>query len=171
MAYRALILLLALALVAPRPAGAAAQKQPPKKAKKVWSNEDLEALREKGRVSVTGAVAPASEGEQPGATEGEKAGAKPAQYVKEKDPKWYGGQLAPLRAELTSIDEEIRKLREFRSAAKYATGGIVLGQANIPLNPENQIELLEKRKREVQAKIDELEEQARRNDIPPGAIR
>ncbi|MBI3670827.1 MAG: hypothetical protein HY237_13740 [Acidobacteria bacterium] len=40
-----------------------------------------------------------------------------------------------------------------------------------PLSPADSIAQLERRKREVQGKIDALREQARRNEIPPGNIR
>jgi hypothetical protein len=48
---------------------------------------------------------------------------------------------------------------------------LLLGQSNIPLTPENQIQQLEAQRRDVQRQIDALEDQARRNNIFPGAIR
>ena len=42
---------------------------------------------------------------------------------------------------------------------------------SVPMNPADQIAQLEKRKLTVQNKIVALEDLARRNDIPPGALR
>ena len=47
----------------------------------------------------------------------------------------------------------------------------LLNRFSVPLNPANRIEELEKHKREVQSKIDEIEDEARRNSIAPGDIR
>ncbi len=115
--------------------------------------------------------APAGSGEQPAAADSEKSGARTERYVRAKDPKWYSEQVAALRAEIDRIDGESRRLREFRASARTSQGGLVLGQSNIPLNPENQIQQLEAQRREVQRQIDALEDQARRNNIAPGVIR
>lgn len=177
MARLALFLMTSLVLgVAGVPAPSAGQTQTPKtkKEKKVWSNEDLEELRGKVHLSVIGqppTEAPAGSGEQPVAADSEKSGARTERYVRAKDPKWYSEQVAALRAEIDRIDGESHRLREFRASARTSQGGLVLGQSNIPLNPENQIQQLEAQRREVQRQIDALEDQARRNDIAPGAIR
>ncbi len=179
----ALFVALSLAL-APTLAGAtasaqaqpSAQKSEPKKAKKVWTNDDLESLRDRPGLSVAGEAPPASEAPP---AEGEKrakagpaeAGALAAPPPKEKDPKSYQKRLAPLRAELARITSEIQKVREFRAEARADQGGLVLGKAPLPLTPENQIEQLERRHRSVQQQIDEIEDEARRNGIPPGLLR
>ncbi len=173
----ALFLMTSLVLaVAGVPAAAASQTQTPqaKKEKKVWTNEDLEELRGKVQLSVIGqppTETPAGSGEQPAATDLEKSGAKTERYVRAKDPKRYSEQIAALRAEIHRIDGEIHQLREFRASARTSQGGLVLGQSNIPLTPENQIQQLAAQRREVQRQIDALEDQARRNNISPGAIR
>jgi len=147
------------------------QQPPPKKEKKVWMNEDLEGLRDKAGVSVVGQAAPppsaqASTEEKPATP---RAAAAP--YVKQKDPKWYRERLAPLRAEAERIDSESRRLREFRASSRGTQAGIALGQNNIPLSPENQIQQLEARRREIQQQINAIEDQARHNGISPGSLR
>lgn len=174
---------LTLALTAP-PAQELRVQVPAKKVqkqKRVWTNEDLEALREGKRAPVTemsaeapkeaaaeGAAAqPAAEG---GAREG-ASGAPTGPYVKEQDPKWYREQIAPLRGELDRIDSEIRRIRDFKVNPSSGGNAMGLGQSNMSLTPENEILQLEKKRGEVLAKIDDLESQARRNGIDPGVLR
>jgi len=138
-------------------------KPGPKKTKKVWTNDSLEDLGGKSGVSVVGDAS--------GATDADKAEAKPAGYAKEKDPNWYRKQLVPLRAEIERLDREITKTREFIDGGHTAEGQLKVNVFSVPMNPADHIVQLEKRKATMQSKIDALEDQARRNDIPPGALR
>lgn len=154
---------------------AQAQTKKAQKEKKVWTNEDLEQLRSTSYISIVGQVAPsetpAVTAGQPGTAETEKAGAENEQIAPGKDPKTYRQKLEPLRAELERIDSEIHRLREFRASGETVMNGLDLSKENMSLTPENQIQQLEARRREVQSKIDEIEDQARRNGIAPGDIR
>lgn len=147
-------------------------KTEPKKEKKVWTNENIGELRGKSRVSVVG------EGKASGSTNGEsaaadadKAGARSTGSIPEKDPQWYRAKLMPLRADIERTDAEIRRMKEFLAGGHTAEGRLEVNRFSVPLNPANRIEELEKQKREVQGKIDEIEDQARRNSIAPGDIR
>ncbi len=91
-------------------------------------------------------------------------------YMQEQDPNWYVEQLAPLRAELGRVDSEMARLREFRASGAGMMSGLVLDQPSLRLTPENEIEQLGLRRQELQRQIDELEDTARRNDIPPGFL-
>ena len=51
------------------------------------------------------------------------------------------------------------------------TGGINLNDGDIGITPEAGIEILQQRVSETQAELDELEDLARRNDMPPGTLR
>jgi hypothetical protein len=51
------------------------------------------------------------------------------------------------------------------------TGGINLDGGDIGITPEAGIEILEQRVMEEQARLDALEDLARRNDIEPGTLR
>jgi predicted RNase H-like nuclease (RuvC/YqgF family) len=171
MTHSILPLVMSLLLSAPAALPLAAQQaQTPKtkKEKKVWTNEDLEDMRGTVRVSEIG---PAGAGEQPAATETDQARANAERDARAKDVKQYSEQLATLRAEIERLDAEMRRLREFRKSAKGSMGGLVLGQEDAGITPEDALGQLAKRKREVQRQIDELEDQARRKSIGPGAIR
>jgi hypothetical protein len=141
--------------------------QPPaeKKSKHVWTNEDLERLRDRPGVSVVG---------MPASVEPAKKGPTTAvaPYDQEKDPSWYRRQLSPLRARLNEIDAQIRELQKYRSITAYMVGGVVIPNlAGVPLNPEDQIKQLEVQRREIASRIGALEDLARHNDIAPGEIR
>lgn len=181
MTYLLLPLWITLLLTAPPDADlkafspAQAQTNKAHKEKKVWTNEDLEQLRSTSHISVVGQVAPpetpAVTAEQPGAAETEKAGAESEQIASEKDPKTYRQKLEPMRAELERIASEIRRLREFRASGQTVMNGLDFNKENMSLTPENQIQQLEARRREVQQQIDAIEDHARRNGIAPGDIR
>jgi len=152
------------------------EKAKPKKAKKVWTNEDLERLRESSSISVLGGPAAPAGAPSKGAAEeagggGEKAGAGGAAYVKAKDPQWYQQRMASLRAELERTEKEISRLQNFLQNPSTGQAGLTLGQYNARLSPGNQIEQLERRREEVRRQIDDLEAEARRNGIPPGVLR
>jgi hypothetical protein len=54
---------------------------------------------------------------------------------------------------------------------KTMTGGINIDEGNVGITPEAGIEILQQRVNETQREVDKLEDLARRNDIPPGALR
>jgi hypothetical protein len=130
----------------------------------VWTNDDLEKLRARDLISIVGR----SNEEDP------TSASAPEQYVGTKDPEWYADQAAQLREEF-----EFRRaqLGEFRQALEDAqslrktTGGINLDEGDIGITPQAGIEILQQRVNETQTDLDELEDLARRNGIPPGVLR
>ncbi len=138
--------------------------------KKVWTNEDLEALRAKGGISIMHPempAAPAAVGtEALTATEQKKA------YVpKEKDPEWYREQLAALLAELDAKEDQINFIRAFRKSGKTIQGGLNLAADNMRLTPENEVAQLQAESLVIRQHINDVEDLARRNEIAPGLIR
>ena len=51
------------------------------------------------------------------------------------------------------------------------TGGINLEDGDIGITPDAALGILQQRISETQSELDALEDLARRNDIPPGALR
>jgi len=149
-------------------------QQPPKKEKKIWTNEDLEALRatvplsEAGPGAATSVTAAPAEGAPAAAAT--PAGTGEA-YSRQNDPAWYRQRATSLRAELDRIDSEIRRLQNFKSNPSSGSTGLALGKDNLSLTPENQIAQLEARRRQVQQELDDLEAEARRKGWSPGTIR
>jgi hypothetical protein len=148
----------------PAPAPAATQK-------KVWTNDDLDQLHDQGGVSVIGKPSAPSAATPQG---GSAQPAKPAvasKLPKEKDPEWYKEQLAPLYTALDRINSEI-------AAAQSAVDGDTRGDAGVSIGarapagtPQEQLVALQKAQQDTQTKIDNLLDQARHNDIEPGALR
>ncbi len=165
--------LFALACSAPAPASQAApQKQPPaKKVKKVWTNEDLEALRPSGYVPSATPAAPATSDATPAAGESaDKAGAPPK--AKEEDPvEKLRKRLTPLRTELDSVEAQLRTLRSARTSGNTSGGGMDVSKTSGAMNTEDQIALLEKRRTDLLRQIADIEDEARRAGISPGAVR
>jgi hypothetical protein len=130
----------------------------------VWTNDDLEKLHSLGLISIVGRI----EEERP------TPAPAPRPYVRTQDPEWYAAQAAKLRDELerrqTQLSEYRQAIDDVRSLMK-TTGGINLGEGDIAITPEVGIEILERHVNEVQTEINELEDLARRHDIPPGMLR
>lgn len=98
----------------------------------------------------------------------------PQPYVKARDPEWYAEQAARLRDELERRRDQVREFRQALDDArslKETTGGIDLGDEDFATTREAGIEILQQRVMEEQARLDDLEDLARRNDIEPGTLR
>ena len=130
----------------------------------VWTNDDLEKLHNLGLISIVGRI----DEERP------TSAPAPGPYVRTEDPEWYAVQAAKLRDELerrqTKLCEYRQALDDARSLRK-TTGGINLDEGDLAITPEVGIEILERHVSEVQMEIGELEDLARRHDIPPGTLR
>lgn len=169
--------LFVLALCAPALASQAPKKQPPvKKAQKVWTNEDLEALRPGG---VTVLAPPAASASAAGEA---TAAGKPADKAdaekkdddkkKEEDPvEKLLKRLAPLRLELASVEARLASLRSARSSGSTTGGGVDVSKAAGGVNTTEQVNLLEQRRSDLLGQIAAIEDEARRKGIAPGAIR
>jgi predicted RNase H-like nuclease (RuvC/YqgF family) len=94
--------------------------------------------------------------------------------VKARDPEWYAEQAARLRDELERRRAELHEFQQALDDArslKETSGGIDLGGEDFATTREAGIEILQQRVMEDQARLDDLEDLARRNDIEPGALR
>ncbi len=130
----------------------------------VWTNDGLQRLHDLGLICIVGRM----DEEQPTST------SVPQPYVKTQDPGWYAGQAAKLRDELERRKAQLggyRQAIEDARSLKTITGGINLDDGDIGITPEAGIEILQQRVNETQTELDELEDLARRNDIPPGTLR
>ena len=131
---------------------------------RVWTYDDLQRLHDLGLISIVGQIN----------EETPKPASPPQPYVKTLDPEWYAEQAANLRAELERRKAELggyRQAIEDARSLKTMTGGINLEEGDIGITPEAGIEILQQRVSEAQAEFDALEDLARRNDIPPAAVR
>jgi hypothetical protein len=157
------------------PQAAPQQPKPAPPAKKVWTNDDIDALREHGGngVSVVGGAAPAARGATANGahTPGTRANQPPPPLPKEKDPAWYKKQLAPLYAKRDALDAEIAN-------AEAAVSGDTRGSATVDMSafgsaatPQEQLKQLQDQQQQVENQIDALEDMARHNGLEPGSLR
>jgi len=149
------------------PIASQTQPQAGQPAKKIWSNDDLTALRDKNSVSVVGAPAiwqaPAS------ATKG--APPKPP-AAPGKTAKWYHDQLQTLYARRAQVEKQLDDMRHFQDGSYRASGSPPLQSYTLmSVSPNEGIRRLEKQRGAIQNQIDQLEDQARHASIPPGDLR
>lgn len=144
-----------------------AQDQSATPAKKVWTNEDVEALRGPAGVST------ASRGPN-AAAKAAKTNDAPAKPLDGKDAKWYRAQLQSLNNKLPPINAEIDKMHHFQDGSYQSPGGIPETQVYYfqpPLNPADRLAQLEKQKQAILDRIDALQDEARHAGILPGDLR
>ncbi len=140
----------------PPPQGQAAPIANAKPAK-VWTNDEIDTLRNNHNVSVVG-----------GNRTPQKVSLTSKAYSQEKDPAWYRKQLAPLRAEIDKLDPQIAKLKAFLSGENVSDPPTMHRQL-VP-TPQDQLKQLEAKRQADAAKVDELLDRARHNGIEPGAV-
>jgi hypothetical protein len=130
----------------------------------VWTNDDLARLHLPGLICIVGRIN----------EETPKSASLPQPYVKTRDPEWYAERAAKLRDE---VERRRAQLREYQQALEDARSlretpaGVNLDEGDVGITPEAGIEILERRVNQAQTELDALEDLARRNDIPPGALR
>jgi len=130
--------------------------------KRVWTNEELQRLASR---PVANAPEISTPDTSPSGTSVRE------HYTRQKDPKWYVGQLQPLREQLIRTESELKALQQARKYGAGITGAVALDQEPEGVSPEGQLEVLQQRRAQLLRKIDELEEQARHNEIVPGELR
>src|SRR5215469_11316794 len=93
-------------------------------------------------------------------------------YARAKDPKWYAKQIVPLRQELIDIDQQIHDILQARQGdARGTTGAVNLDKAPEGVDTQADLSLLQQRRTHVLQRISEIEDEARRNEVAPGAVR
>ena len=130
----------------------------------LWTNADLERLRALDLISIVG---------QP-TEEAVLADTLPPTYIETQDPEWYAEQAAMLRDELERRQAQLRQYRQALKdvqSLKEMTGGVNLDEGDIAITPQAGIEVLQRRVKETQTKLDVLEDLAQRRGIPPGTLR
>ena len=151
---------------APSQCASSSASQPPakdadaKKTKKVWTNEEVSGLN--GPVSVVGDPRDAKKSEK-----GSSAGA----IANSSTIARHRSELQKLHAYLEQIDKRIADLKKFNSGETTGAPGLQLhrGYCTVPI--PDQIKQLETRKQQTQARIDSLEDEARKKGLEPGQLR
>lgn len=139
----------------------------PKKPKKVWTNEEVGAL--KGSVSVVGGKHAAdSQAVAEIDPDGKEAGDFNPRGEKVRQ---YRDAIDQAKTQIVNADAQIAKLKDFKGENVAPSGGINPSQTYNMVPPEEQVKQLEVRKKQLEAKIEDLENQARKEGIDPGELR
>ena len=131
---------------------------------KVWTNDDLEKLHHAGLISIVGQA-----DEEKSISES----APQADDVTQKT-EWFAEQAANLRDELEYRQAQLHEYQETIDDARSlreTPGGIDLVGEDFAITPDAGVEILQRRISEAQARLDDLEDLARRNDVEPGVLR
>ncbi|HUL33967.1 MAG TPA: hypothetical protein VL128_08795 [Candidatus Eisenbacteria bacterium] len=139
-------------------------KTAPKKPTKVWTNEDLATI--KGSVSVVGEKRSSQNRFEADDDPAEEDGDSQASRVH-----YYRDAINQLNMQLGSADAKIAQLRAFKAENTSPGGGINPNHGYNMVPIEEQVKQLEEKKKLLQAKIDDLENQARKEGIAPGDLR
>jgi hypothetical protein len=141
---------------------AAAEK---KKPKKVWTNEEIGSVG--GTISVVG---------DPNKTESASTVQKEthesgADDLKTKQIEAYRDQVRQLKGQIDEADKRIAQLKNFKGENNSAAGGINPNQGYNMVPVEEQVKQLEEKKKQTQNKIEDVENDARKNGIESGDLR
>ena len=143
------------------------QDKTKKKPKKVWTNEEISTVS--GGISVVGdsSASSASTSTSGKSTESDSGSGGSAKY---KQVAAYRDQIQKLRAQIDAADKKISDLRNFKADNTSPSGGINMNKGYNMTPLEDQVKQLEEQKKQIQAKIDAVEDEARKNGIGAGEL-
>jgi chromosome segregation ATPase len=140
-----------------------------KKPKKVWTNEEMRTLQ--GKISVVGDPELANASSESRKWNDDSDSGNGNNLEREKAIANYREQLRQLRQQQDGIDKKITDFRNFKADNASPSGGINVRNRYTMTPAEDQIRQLEDQKKQIQAKIDAIEDEARKNGIEPGELR
>jgi hypothetical protein len=144
----------------------AVQAPEKKKPKKVWTNDEIKSV--KNGVSVVGDT---------------NKNSAPHSYVREDDQENENqdlhkqqvgkcrNQIRELRDRIDAVDTRLAQLRDFKADNTSPSGGIKMHQGYNMVPLADQVKQLEDAKKQLQAQIQDIEYEARKNGIEPGELR
>ncbi|HXN97649.1 MAG TPA: hypothetical protein VN881_01160 [Candidatus Acidoferrales bacterium] len=150
--------------------------------KKVYTNDDVAALRKNYAASTVGNAtpdnAPSSAAKPNSAPRTLVPQALTTPLSPDKDPAWYAQQAASASSQIANIDDQVQRLRNF--SASNAAPGSETPNVNVGLNiyapadgitTDAQIQLLLQQRADLDAQLADLQDRARANAIDPGVLR
>ena len=148
------------------PAAAGQSSTPTKteKTKKVWTNDEVGTLQ--GTVSVVG-----TEHGADGRTQSTKNVAGTATDPRRGKIQRYRAAIAELRKKIDDADRRISQMKNFKAEDSSPSGGINPNGRYIMVPLDEQVKQLEAKKKQLEANIEDLENQARKEGIEPGELR
>jgi hypothetical protein len=135
-----------------------------KKAKKVWTDDDISSA--KGTVSVVGDANSSS-----GKSADKQSASSATDEAKQEQIKNYRDRIQQYQAQMDAIDKRIEQLKNFKAENATPAGGINPNQGYSMVPVEEQVKQLEDKKKQLQSKIDDTEVEARKNGVDSGDLR
>ena len=145
------------------PAVQAADK---KKPKKVWTNDEIKSV--KNGVSVVGDTNKNSARHSYVREDDEE---NENQDVHKQQVEECRNQIRELRDRIDAADRRLSQLKDFKADNTSASGGIKMHQGYNMVPLTDQVKQLEDAKKQLQAQIEDIENEARKNGIAPGELR
>jgi chromosome segregation ATPase len=142
-------------------ADASAEK---KKPKKVWTNDEIGSLH--GPVSVVGDTKQSS-GDRGNKTPTDRRQNPTLQRQIEN----YHNQIGRLQSQIEAIDKRVVQLKGFKGENTAPSAGIDPSRNYNMIPVEEQVKQLEEKKKQLQVKIADIENEARKEGIDPGELR
>jgi hypothetical protein len=143
--------------------------QTKKKPKKVWTNEEMSTVH--GSISVVGAPGRAGSNSDSRQANTDSDSGNGGNSERVKAIANYREQLRQLHQQQNGIDKKIADFRNFKADNASPSGGINIRNRYSMTTAEDQVRQLEEKKKQIQSKIDAIEEEARKNGIEPGELR
>jgi hypothetical protein len=141
-------------------------------AQKTWTNDDIDSLRANSPISIFRTPASLQFATMPARSDESTVAKAPyVPYVKELDPDWYAKEIDAMQTRIATSDAVIQRIEDIRKSGVGISNVIPLDREDVGLTPESTITILQAQNQVLAAAVDNLEELARRNYIPPGAIR
>jgi hypothetical protein len=149
----------------------------PDREKKVYTNDDIDRMWPKEQAAASESQPyPANASTPPAARRSaalsRAAGVATVLPSRESNPVWYAAQVAALYAELDSLSNREESLRDFRATGSDA--GVTVGlQFDAPcegITTDNSIQQLAVRRREIEQQLNDLQETAQQNGVPPAVF-
>jgi uncharacterized coiled-coil DUF342 family protein len=137
------------------------------KSKKVWTNDEVSNVGGDGAISVVGK---AGGGDSNSASNNFQKIAS-GSGARDKQAAAYRDRLHQLNNQLETINKKISELRNFKADNTSPSGGINMHHRYDMTPVEDQVKELEDKKKQIQAQIDAVEDQARKNGFEPGQLR
>jgi hypothetical protein len=167
------LILVAISFLVPQPAKPAitarAVRSADTAAHKVWTNDDIPLLREMAPISIFSASASSHASPTEAPSVATAASTQP--YVKELDPDWYARQRDTLQAQIDADQDQIRDIQQIEQTGDGISDAIPLDKNAPGLTPYATVEILQNQIAQIESHIDDLQDLARRNGIPPAAVR
>ena len=152
------------------------------RAKKVYTNDDVDSLRKNYGASTVGNASP----DVP-ARPGNQLRSAPRILVPQalttplspdQDPMWYAQQYGSVSSQIADIDEQVQHLRNFRASdvapgpsTPSLTVGLDIYAPADSMTTDSQIQQLLQQRADLDAQLADLQDRARANAIDPGVLR